>query len=102
MVEPQPSIVINKTKSISLRKAHSKIEDFVQEHQIHDDYLSIQSLRDVEVKVSEEVLEKLNQVKLALEEELSLDATSPKQEIKKRKKKGEGLEESGKKKRAKS
>ena len=94
--------MIVKTKSISLRKAHAKIQEFVQEHQIHDDFLSLQSLREVEVKVSEEVLEKLSQVQQALEEELSLDST-PKQETKKRKKKDVEVEETtGKKKRAKS
>ena len=102
MGEPQPSVMIVKTKSISLRKAHAKIQEFVQEHQIHDDFLSLQSLREVEVKVSEEVLEKLSQVQQALEEELSLDST-PKQETKKRKKKDDEDEgTTGKKKRAKS
>lgn len=99
MAEPPPSVQVTRTKSISLRRAHSKIEGFIREHQIHDDYLNIQSLRDVEVKVSEEVLEKLNQVKFAMEEEMGLDSGT-KSEQKKRKNQ-DGEEDTSKKKRKK-
>jgi hypothetical protein len=72
LMEPQPSVIVLKTKNVSLKKAYGRISNFIEHNTAAYEYATENyEAISKDTKISEEVLEKLTIVKMAMEESMN-------------------------------